>query len=240
MSNLETLRHSAAHVLAMAVKKHNPKAKLAIGPAIENGFYYDFDNLNITENSLKTLTASMKKIIKQKLAFKKEIISKDKANKLFKGEPYKLELIEELSKISIYHTGDFIDLCAGPHVKNTSEIKAVKLLNIAGAYWKGDEKNKMLTRIYGTAFASKKELKNYLEKLEAAQSRDHVKLGKQLDLFSLSSEVGAGLPLWHPKGAIVREVIEDFWKKEHVKRGYKYVYTPHIGKATLWKKSGHL
>jgi len=242
MINLETLRHSAAHVLAMALLRFNPKAKLAIGPSIENGFYYDVDNVKLTEESLKTLEKSMKKIIKENLPFKKEIITKRKARTLFADNKYKLEMLNALpgDKISIYSVGkEFVDMCKGPHVKSTGEIKAVKLLKLAGAYWRGDEKNKMLTRIYGTAFGSRKELDDYLELLKLAESRDHKRLGKQLDLFSVSEKVGKGMPLLHPRGMVIRRALEELKREVQRKLRIQEVYTPHIAKSDLWKSSGH-
>lgn len=249
---LETIRHSCSHVLASAVLKLYPDTKLGIGPAIEEGFYYDFAfpalpvgrSKPINEEDLKKISKTMIQIIKAKTPFIREEMNIEEAKKLFANQPYKLDLTSELAqkgekKVSIYKTGDFIDLCAGPHVDNTSQIGPFKLLSLAGAYWRGSEKNPMLTRIYGTCFKSQKELEEYLERLEEAEKRDHRKLGRELDLFSLSEEVGSGLPLWHPKGAIIRQIIEDFWKKEHQKRDYQYLYTPHIGSLNLWKRSGH-
>jgi len=242
MVSLETLRHSAAHVLAMALLRHSPKAKLAIGPSIENGFYYDVDGVKLTEESLKTLEKSMKKIIRENLPFKKEIITKRKARTLFSDNKYKLEMLNELpgDKITIYSVGkEFVDMCKGPHVKSTGEIKAIKLLKLAGAYWRGDEKNKMLTRIYGTAFNSKTELEDYLKQLEEALSRDHIKLGKKLELFAIDNMVGRGLPMLLPKGATIRRVLERFIVDEELKRGYKHVYTPFLGSKDLYTTSGH-
>ncbi|MFH0936616.1 MAG: threonine--tRNA ligase [Candidatus Woesearchaeota archaeon] len=239
--DISTLRHSASHVLAHAVKILFPKVKLGIGPAIDNGFYYDFDNIELTPDNLKKIEEKMHEIIKNDIPFKKQIVTKEKAKKLFKDQPYKLELLKDMKgKITIYQQGDFIDLCAGPHINSTGQIKAFKLLNIAGAYWKGSEKNKMLQRIYGTAFPTQKELDDFLKLKEEAEKRDHIKIGKELEIFSVHQDVGAGLVHWHPNGAIIRNIIEDFWKQEHKKRGYLYVYTPHIGNIGLWKKSGHL
>lgn len=241
--DLDTLRHSASHILAIAVKKHNPKVKLAIGPSIEEGFYYDFDNLKITEETLKALESSMKNIIKQNLKFEKKEISKKEARKLFADEPYKLELIEELpgDKVSTYKTGDFVDLCKGPHVKSTKEIGAVKLVRIAGAYWRGSEKNKMLTRIYGTAFAKKEELETYIKQLEYAEVNNHIVLGKKLKLFAFfPKEIGSGLPILLPKGATIRRILERFIEDEELRRGYQRVFTPDFAKEDLYKISGHL
>jgi len=244
--NLETLRHSTAHVLAAAVKKLYPGVKFGIGPAIESGFYYDFDfgNQKISDDDLPKIEKEMEKIIAQKLPFVKKEISVGEARELFKDQPYKLELIEELSanndlRITIYELGDFVDLCKGPHVKDTSEIKAFKLTHLAGAYWKGSEKNPMLTRIYGTAFPTQKELDEYLKLQEEAKRRDHRKIGKELGLFLFDNEVGPGLPLWLPKGAILRNEVINFAFNTYLKRGYIPVSTPHIASIELWKHSGH-
>ena len=240
---METKRHSLAHLLAIAVLNKYPDTKIAIGPSIENGFYYDFEfSEKFEESNLKKLEKDIKKLISQKLEFKKEEISKEEAVKIFKDQPYKLELLEDLENPVIYKTGDFVDLCEGPHISDTSELnsKAFKLTKVAGAYWKGDENNKMLTRIYGVAFETEEELKEHLEMIEEAKKRDHRKIGKEMDLFSVSEKVGAGLILWHPKLSKTREVIESFWRKFHRQRGYDTIYTPHIGKAHLWKTSGHL
>ncbi len=257
-SQLFRLRHSTAHVMAQAVLEMFPDAKFAIGPAIEDGFYYDFDLPRpLIPDDLKTIEAKMRENIKGGYDFEKEIVDAKKARKIFKDQPYKIELIDDLEsgtqdehghaiseklEISIYRHDDFVDLCRGPHVENTAEINpdAFKLLNVAGAYWRGDENNAMLQRIYGTVWQTKKELDNYLNLLEEAKKRDHRKLGKELDLFSSVDEVGAGLILWHPKGARIRKIIEKFWTEEHDKVGYEFVYTPHIGKSSLWETSGHL
>ena len=243
--DLETLRHSCAHVMADAVCRLFEGVKLAIGPSIENGFYYDFDyDKTFTPEDLAKIEAKMAEIIKGKLPFERSEMTKKEAKKFFsgRGEKYKLEIIDELEGdiVTIYRHGDFVDLCKGPHVKNTGEIKAFKLLKVAGAYWRGDAKNQMLQRIYGTAFADKKALDDYLKLMEEAERRDHRNLGTQLDLFSTMEEYGAGLILWHPKGARVRDAIETFWKQEHYKNGYELLYTPHIGRSTLWQTSGHL
>ena len=243
--DLETLRHSCAHVMADAVCRLFEGVKLAIGPSIENGFYYDFDyDKTFTPEDLAKIEAKMAEIIKGKLPFERSEMTKKEAKKFFsgRGEKYKLEIIDELEGdiVTIYRHGDFVDLCKGPHVKNTGEIKAFKLLKVAGAYWRGDAKNQMLQRIYGTAFADKKALDDYLKLMEEAEKRDHRNLGTQLDLFSTMEEYGAGLILWHPKGARVRDAIETFWKQEHYKNGYELLYTPHIGRSTLWQTSGHL
>jgi threonyl-tRNA synthetase len=241
MKDIEKIRHSLAHVLAMAVKKLYPKVELGIGPAIENGFYYDFGDLKISDSDLPKIEKEMKEIIRQNVKFKKKKVTKAQAKKLFKQEPYKLDLLNDLKNITIYESGDFTDLCAGPHVKSTKEIHvdAFRLTKTAGAYWKGNEKNKMLTRIYGLAFANKKELDDYLKMIEEAEKRDHRKLGQQLELFLLDEEVGQGLPIWLPNGALIRKIIENHLYKELSSEGYKWLYTPHIGNLELWKTSGH-
>ena len=242
--SLDILRHSTSHVMAEAVKKLFPGVKIAIGPNIAEGFYYDFDyERAFTPEDLVKIEEEMNKIIEAKPGFERKEVSKQEALELFKDEPYKVELIEGLGpdeKISTYTQGIFTDLCRGPHIPSTGYIKAFKLLNVAGAYWRGDEKNKMLCRIYGTSFFSKKDLEDYLHKLEEADRRDHRKLGKELDLFSVHEEVGAGLIHWHPNLAAVRSIIEDFWKKVHRKWGYKMVYTPHIASERVYQISGHL
>jgi threonyl-tRNA synthetase len=256
-SQLYRIRHSAAHIMAQAVLEMFPSGNISIGPPVENGFYYDFDlPRNLTPEDLEQIEKRMRQIVQGKHEFTKTVVSAEEAKKIFANQPYKLELIEGLEKggldeygnplkeqpeISIYQQDTFIDLCRGPHVENTKEIKqdAFKLMNIAGAYWRGDEKNKMLQRIYGTAWEKADDLKQYLWKLEEAKKRDHRKLGRELGLFIISEEVGLGLPLWLPKGAIVRKVLEDFITEEQVKRGYQHVYSPHIGKKQLWVTSGH-
>lgn len=231
--------------MAQAVKRLYPKAKLAIGPSIEDGFYYDFDvEKPFSEEELGRIEKEMEKVIKENHKFERSDIPKKEARELFKklDEPYKLELIDEIpdDKVTIYKDGDFLDLCRGPHIEKTGQVKAYKLLSVAGAYWRGSEKNKMLQRIYGTAFETKDELDKYLHLLEEAKKRDHRKLGKELDLFTIQDEIGAGLVLWHPKGALTRKVIEDFWKEEHLKKGYEIINIPHIARMDLWKTSGHL
>ena len=234
---LERLRHSAAHVMADAVQRLFPEVKLGIGPAVEEGFYYDFDYQRpFTTDDLAHIEKEMEQIVDQALPFICEEVSRDEAKKLFDKEPYKLELIEELPEgevITIYRHGDFIDLCRGPHVNNTAEIKAFKLLKVAGAYWRGDEDNPQLQRIYGTAFPDKKELKAHLSMLEEAVRRDHRKLGRELDLFSAMEDLGPGLILWHPKGARIRQVIEDFWRKAHTENGYDLLFSPHMAMANI-------
>jgi threonyl-tRNA synthetase len=257
-SHLYKIRHSAAHVMAQAVVEMFPDAKYTIGPPVENGFYYDFDlPRNLTPEDLQQIEKRMRQIVQGRHEFRKTVVSAEKAKEIFADQPYKLELVEGLEKgdfdeygnprsekpeISIYQHDTFIDLCRGPHVENTKEIKqdAFKLMNIAGAYWRGDEKNKMLQRIYGTAWEKVDDLKQYLWKLEEAKKRDHRKLGRELDLFSISDDVGAGLILWHPKGAMIRVLVEDFSRNAHLQNGYEWVFSPHIGRAQLWKTSGHL
>jgi threonyl-tRNA synthetase len=240
----ETYRHSASHVMAQAVKRLFPGAKLAIGPAIEDGFYYDFDHRPFTPEDLEKIEAEMKKIIAEDLPIRREELSKEEAAKLFekRGESYKIELLKDIADetVAVYHQGEFADLCRGPHLPFTKCLGAFKLLSASGAYWRGDEHNPMLQRVYGTAFPTQEELEDYLKRLEEAQKRDHRKLGRELDLFSTHDLIGPGLVLWHPKGALVREIIEDFWRKEHRRHGYQLVFTPHIGRANLWQTSGHL
>ena len=244
---IETLRHSLAHILATAVQELYPGTKFGIGPAIENGFYYDFEfQKSLALEELPKIEKKMKELIKKNLRFIKKEITKQKARTLFKSQPYKLELIKELAelrspKIIIYQVGDFIDLCRGPHLKSTKEINpdVFKLTKIAGAYWKGSERNPMLTRIYGIAFKTKKELENYLQKEAEAEKRDHRILGQKLELFMFDEEVGAGLPLWMPKGEILRYLIEEYLYQELKSQGYLWVKTPHIGNLKLWKTSGH-
>jgi len=228
--------------MAEAVQSIFSDVKFGIGPAIENGFYYDFDLPRpLVTDDLSPIASKMQEIIDQNEAFVREEVSKDEARQLFAAQPYKLELIDELpdEKVGVYRQGSFVDLCRGPHVDSTGDIKAFKLMSVAGAYWKGDEHRPMLQRIYGVAFSSKENLAEYLRKVEEAIRSDHRKLGTELDLFSIHEEAGPGLVYWHPKGAVIRRVIEDFWKDEHIKRGYDIVYTPHIAKLNLWKTSGH-
>jgi threonyl-tRNA synthetase len=242
-SKLETMRHSASHVMAEAVLSIFPDARFAIGPAIEDGFYYDFDLPRpLTPEDLPVIEKKMGEIVKANLHFTHGEITKKEAKKLFALQPYKLELIEEITdeKVGVYQQGNFTDLCRGPHVSSTGEIKAFKLMSIAGAYWRGNEKNAMLQRIYGVAFESQKELDEYLTKIEEAKKRDHRKLGKELDLFIIPEEIGGGLVIYTPKGGRIRTVIEDFWRQEHFANGYEILYTPHIGLSKLWEISGHL
>lgn len=242
--NIETIRHSLSHILAYAVQELYPETKFGIGPAIENGFYYDFDLKNsLTPQDLPKIEKKMRELIKENLKFEKKIISKTEAKKLFKDQSYKLELWDELKdeKITIYESGKFTDLCAGPHVKITKEIPSdgFRLTKIAGAYWRGSEKNKMLTRIYGIAFPTKKELEDFVLKEKEAEKRDHRLLGQKLELFMFDEEVGAGLPLWMPKGTVLRKIIENYLYQELTSQGYQWLTTPHIAKINLWKTSGH-
>ncbi len=241
----KTYRHSTSHIMAHAVKELFPDAKLAIGPATDEGFYYDFDlDRTFIPEDLSSIEKKMSEITRQNNLFVRKIVSREEAIELFrkKGEDYKVELLDEITdeEVSLYEEGDFIDLCRGPHINSTGQVSAFKLLSIAGAYWRGDEKNKMLQRIYGTAFTEEKDLKKYLDFLEEVKKRDHRRLGKELDLFSVSEEIGAGLIIWHPNGALIRRTIENFWLDEHYKADYKILYTPHIAKLNLWQKSGHL
>jgi threonyl-tRNA synthetase len=247
VSKLEKIRHSASHILAQAVLTLYPDTKLGIGPAIEDGFYYDFKfSSPIEEDDLKNIEKEMKKIIKKNLPFKQIFMPREEAKKYLKtiGQDYKLELLEEIpdEEVSFYTTGDneFIDLCRGPHVENSKEISAVKLLKTAGAYWRGDENNEMLTRIYGTAFESKEELKEYLKNLELAEKRNHRVLGKQLKLFALIPEIGQGLPVWLPRGYKMRRILENYMIKLEEEYGYVHILTPHINRDVLFKQSGHL
>ncbi len=240
----EVYRHSTSHVLAQAVQRLFPGTKLAIGPAIKDGFYYDFDSPHkFTPEDLEKIEAEMKKIIKEDLPFARFELSREEAVKRFEeaGEIYKVELIRDLPEdavISCYSQGDWIDLCAGPHVPSTGRLKSVKLMNLAGAYWRGDEKNKMLQRIYGTSFPKKSMLDEYLQRLEEARRRDHRKLGQELDLFSIQEE-GPGFPFFHAKGMVIRNELENFWRTEHRKRGYQEIRTPIILNRSLWEQSGH-
>jgi len=257
-SKLYKVRHSSAHIMAQAVIEMFPDGKVAIGPPIEDGFYYDFDLPRaLTPEDLEVLEKRMREIVAGNYEFEKKVLDADEARQLFSDQPYKLELIDGLDdggydeygepldekpEISIYKQDAFVDLCRGPHVTNTGEINpdAIKLLNVAGAYWRGDEQRPMLQRIYGTAWESSDELEQYLWRLEEARKRDHRRLGRDLDLFSVSEDVGPGLILWHPKGGMVRKLAEDYCQQEHEAGGYDFVYSPHIGKAHLWETSGHL
>ena len=243
---LAMIRHSMAHVMAEAVLEMFPDAQIAIGPSIENGFYYDFElPRQLVESDLEEISARMKAIIASGKEFRRIEVSRDEARKMFAAQKFKLELLDAIPEgetVTIYNQGGFTDLCRGPHVESTKQLNAdaFKLLSIAGAYWRGNEKNPMLTRIYGTAWSNPKELRLYLDHLADVERRDHRKLGKDLDLFSLHEEAGPGLVYWHPRGARIRQTIEEFWRKEHYANGYEMVYTPHVGKSWLWETSGHL
>lgn len=241
---IEVLRHSTSHVMAQAVQGLFPEAKITIGPVIKDGFYYDFDiDRGFSPEDFPAIEKKMKEIIDRDLPMIRQVISREEAIRIFRGrkEPYKVELIEALPdpRVTLYQQGEFVDLCRGPHLPSTGKIKAFKLISVAGAYWRGDERNKMLQRIYGTAFPSAEGLENHLFLLEEARRRDHRKLGRELDLFSINEEAGAGLVLYHPKGALLRMILEDFEKREHLKRGYQLVIGPQILKLDLWKRSGH-
>ncbi len=243
--NLETLRHSASHLLAHAVLTLYPGTKIGIGPAVENGFYYDFERDEpFTTEDLEKIEKKMRELSEQNLKIEQFFLPKKEAIEFFRknNQDLKVELIEEKGdeKVSLYRQGDFVDFCLGPHMPSTGSVKHFKLLSVAGAYWKGDERGRKLQRIYGTAFFTKEELEGYLKHLEEAKRRDHRRLGPELDLFSIQETIGAGLILWHPKGAIVRKIIEDYWKDEHLRNGYELLYTPHIARIELWKTSGHL
>jgi threonyl-tRNA synthetase len=238
------LRHSAAHIMAQAIQTLFKDAKFAVGPAIENGFYYDVDvGRPLTQDDLKSIETQMKKIVGANYTFKRKSVSKQEALQFFKekNDEYKVEIIESIpdEQVSLYQQGDFVDFCRGPHIPSSGYLKHFKLLSVASAYFRGDETRPSMQRIYGTAFATKEDLENYLNFLEEVKKRDHRKLGKELDLFSINDEVGAGFVVWHPKGAMLREIIETFEKKEHIKRGYEFVKGPELLKTQLWKISGH-
>jgi len=245
LTELQTLRHSTAHVMAGAVKRIFPEARVAIGPHIETGFYYDFDvDRSFTDEDLERISDEMQKIIAADYPFVRKVVSRGEALEYFQGlgETYKVEIltsIPEDSTITIYESGDFVDLCRGPHVGSTGRIKAFKLLSVAGAYWRGRETNPMLQRIYGTAFPDEHSLQEHLQRVEEAKRRDHRRLGKDLDLFSIDDVIGGGLVLWHPKGARIRYIAEEFWRQEHFAHDYELVSTPHIARETLWHQSGH-
>ncbi len=243
---LHRIRHSTAHVMAEAVLRLFPGAKIAIGPAIEHGFYYDFDlPRSLTPEDLEQIEERMREIVGENHEFEREVVDRDQAAELFADQPYKLEILRDLpsdEEVSIYTVDTFTDLCRGPHVERTREInpKSFKLLNVAGAYWRGDEKRPMLQRIYGTAWEHPKELRQHLDWLKELEKRDHRRLGKDLDLFSIHEEAGPGMIYWHPKGGRIRQAVEDYWREVHRRDGYEVVYTPHIGKSWLWETSGHL
>jgi len=241
---LEILRHSAAHIMAQAVRELFPGVKLTFGPSTENGFYYDFDyDRTFTPQDLEMIERRMSDIVAKDEPFIRKEVSKEEAARTFgeMGETYKVEHLEELpDRVSLYRQGTFVDLCEGPHIPSTGKVKAFKLLNVSGTYWRGDARNRVLQRIYGTAFSDQKALEEFLHMLEEARKRDHRKLGKELDLFSLSEDAGPGLVIYHPKGAMLRTILEDFEKKEHLKRGYQMAIGPHLLRLELWKQSGHL
>jgi threonyl-tRNA synthetase len=240
---LERLRHSAAHIMAEAVLEMFPDAKIGIGPPIDTGFYYDFTLPRaLTPDDLPVIEEKMRRRVKSDVPFVREEVSKDEARKLFAEQPYKLELIDEIAdeQVSLYKHDKFVDLCQGPHVERTGQVQAFKLMSVAGAYWRGHERNPMLQRIYGALFETEEEIQGHLEQIEEAFRRDHRRLGRELDLFSFHEEYGPGLVYWHPKGGRVRTIIEDFWREEHYKHGYELVYSPHIGRSSLWETSGHL
>ncbi|MBR4900500.1 MAG: threonine--tRNA ligase [Victivallales bacterium] len=245
--DLSTMRHSAAHVMAAAIQKLYPEAKFDIGPSTEEGFYYDVDlPKRLVPEDLKEIEKVMKKMLGQRLPFTRKEVSREEAKALFesKGQTFKLSRLEDIPEgetVSLYYTGDdYVDLCRGPHVEHTGQIGAVKLLSLAGSYFRGNEKNPMLQRIYGTAFESKEALQEYLTRIEEAKKRDHRKIGAEMELFSTHEEIGPGLVCWHPMGARIRHVLETFWKEAHYEHGYELMYTPHVGRALLWQTSGHL
>lgn len=244
LSKLEIIRHSAAHIMAQAVSEVFSGARLGIGPAIDSGFYYDFELPRpLVPEDLEIIETKMIEIGKKNQPFVCETITRREAENIFSGQPYKLELIKEIPEnqdITIYRNGEFFDLCRGPHVSHTARVKAFKLLSIAGAYWRGDEKNPMLQRIYGTAFPSRSELDEYLTTLAEAEARDHRKINKQLNLFVTPEDVGGGLIIYGPKAGRIRTIIEEFWRRAHYDNGYELLYTPHIGRSNLWETSGHL
>ncbi len=245
-AGLTILRHSTSHLMAQAVKELFPSAQVTIGPAVENGFYYDFDlERPFHPDDLTAIEQRMGEIVQKNLPIERQEMDRDEAVAFFKaeGEHYKAEIIGEIPEgetVSLYRQGDFIDLCRGPHVPDTGRLKVFKLLSVAGAYWRGDARNKQLQRIYGTAFADKKALKAHLRLLEEAEKRDHRRLGKNMDLFSLQEEAGGGLVFWHPAGSRVRQIIESHWKESHTRAGYEFLYTPHMANLELWRTSGHL
>ncbi|HVT08156.1 MAG TPA: threonine--tRNA ligase, partial [Polyangia bacterium] len=242
---LSRMRHSASHVMADAVKRLRPNAKVAIGPSIETGFYYDFDTEPFGPDDIARIEEEMRKIIAENVPFTRHVVTRAEALERFRsrGEKYKVEIIESIpegDEVSYFQHGDFIDLCRGPHVERTGDIKAFKVLSFAGAYWRGDERNAQLQRVYGTAFPSKDQLDAYLKQIEEAKRRDHRTLGKELDLFSFDELVGPGFALWHPKGAFVRYQIEEILRHENIRRGYDLVYTPHLAREQLLETSGHM
>lgn len=241
----DAYRHTTAHILAQAVKELFPEAKLAIGPPIEDGFYYDFDVPRpFTPEDLERIEAKMREIVAADYPLERMELPKEQARKLLEqmGETYKLEILDGLpgETVSFYRQDGFIDLCKGPHIPSTGRVKALKLLSTSGAYWRGDERNPMLQRIYGTCFPTEEQLREHLRRLEEAQRRDHRRLGRELGLFIVDETIGSGLVLWLPNGAFIRKTIEDFWREQHLQRGYQLVFTPHIARDELWRRSGHL
>ncbi len=240
--DIEKLRHSAAHILAHAIKELYPKAKNTIGPPVEEGFYYDFGDLQITPEDFPKIEKKMKEIVRKKYPFEKKEVTLAELKKMFKDNKYKIEMAEEFKKagdkLTIYKSGDFVDLCRGPHVKSTGDVKAFKLIKIAGAYWRGDQKNKQLTRVYGIAFPTKEELNDYITKMQEAAKRDHRKIGRDLELFSFH-ECSPGMVFWHPKGTIIWNELIEYWREEHKKAGYGEIITPILLNKTLWEQSGH-
>ena len=243
-TDLDVLRHSTAHVMAAAVCRLFNNVKLDIGPSTDDGFYYDFDlEERITPDDFERIEEEMRRIVAEDLPFERLEVSREEARELLKDQPYKLERLADVPEgetISFYRCGNFLDLCRGPHVESTGKLRAFKILNVAGSYYRGLETNPMLQRLYGTAFTNPKQLRLYLKQVEEAKKRDHRRLAKELDLYSISEKVGPGLVHWHPKGARIRSIIEDFWRREHFRNGYDILYTPHVGKANLWETSGHL
>jgi len=244
VDSMEIMRHSAAHVMAAAVCRIFDNVKLDIGPSTEDGFYYDFDmEHRLSPDDFKKIEKEIRRIINADLPFERIVVSRDEAGEYFKQQPFKLERLNDIPEgetVTLYRCGDFVDLCRGPHVEKTSDVGAVKLMSVAGSYYRGDEKNQMLQRLYGMADVSLEALKARLQQIEEAKKRDHRKLGKELELYSISDDVGPGLAHWHPKGARIRILIEDFWRKEHYRAGYEMLFTPHVGRAQLWETSGHL
>ncbi|MBF0127611.1 MAG: TGS domain-containing protein, partial [Magnetococcales bacterium] len=243
---LEILRHSTSHLMAQAVKELYPTAQVTIGPAVADGFYYDFDyERPFTPEDLTAIEARMEKLVAEDLPIVRQVMGRDAAIERFRamGEAYKVEIIQEIpadQELSLYGQGGFVDLCRGPHAPGTGRLKVFKLTRVAGAYWRGDSGNKMLQRIYGTAFPDKKGLTAYLTLLEEAARRDHRKLGREMDLFSIQDEAGGGLVLWHPMGARVRQTIENYWRETHQAAGYEFLFTPHMANLNLWRTSGHV
>ena len=244
MNELDRIRHSTAHIMAAAICRLYDNVKLDIGPPTEDGFYYDFDmNERLSIDDFEKIEKIMEQIIQEDHPFTCEEVSRDKAIKMLKGQKFKLERLNDIpdgEPITFYTCGEFTDLCRGPHIESTGEVKAFQLVNVAGSYYRGKETNPMLQRLYGTSFKTPKDLRLHLKQLDEAKKRDHRKLAKELDLFSISENVGPGLVNWHPKGSRIRSIIESFWQNEHYRNGYEMLYTPHVGKSSLWETSGHL